>query len=199
MKRLILSVAVLALLLPATALAKGPSAATVDGPGTGGGLPFTGGEGDGSALALLSESAGFFPAVFEQTPNPMLAARPTADLGPKYTITYTVPGPDNDTFMIVQDLYPYAASGPVTYTKPGQPIFDMTTHGGWYQASADLKDTLVSGGLPASRPNAPADGGRWSLPTMAAVILAAAAALAVVAFFMRRRLRPGARMAGSPS
>jgi hypothetical protein len=198
MKRLILTVAVLVLLLPATALAKGPSAATVDGPGTGGGLPFTGGEGDGSALALLSESAGFFPAVFEQTPSPMLAARPTADLGPKYTITYTVPGPNNDTFMIVQDLYPYAASGPVTYTKPGQAIFDMTTRGGWYQAGADLKDTLVSGGLPATRPSGSTSDG-WSLPTVTAVVLAAVAALAVVAFFMRRRLRPAARMAGSPS
>jgi hypothetical protein len=197
MKRLILTVAVLALLLPASALAKGPSAATVDGPGTGGGLPFTGGEGDGSALALLSEGAGFFPAVFQQTPNPMLPTRPAGDLGPKYTIRYTVPGPNNDTFIIVQDLYPYAPSGPVTYTKPGQPIFDMTTGGGWYQAGDDLKDTLVSGGLPAARPGESSDG--WSLPTVTAVVLAAMGALTLVAVFMRRRLRPAARMAGSPS
>ena len=126
-----------------------------------------------------------------------MIARPKGDLGPKYTIRDTVPGPNNDTFIIVQDLYPYAASGPVTYTKPGQPIFDMTTGGGWYQAGDDLKDTLVSGGLPAARPGESSDG--WSLPTVTAAVLAAMAALAAVAFFMRRRLRPAARMAGSPS
>ena len=40
----------------------------------------------------------------------------------------------------------------MTYTKPGQPIFDMTTKGGWYR-SPGLKNTLVSLGLPTVAPS----------------------------------------------
>ena len=59
--------------------------------------------------------------------------------------------------MIRQDVYPYANGGAVTYMKPGQSIFDMTTHGGWYRDPA-LKRTLVSSGLPAKAPSASSDG-----------------------------------------
>ena len=55
---------------------------------------------------------------------------------------------NNDTVTITQDVYPYASSGPVTYLAPGQPIFDMQTRGGWFQAGPDLKETLVAAGLP---------------------------------------------------
>jgi hypothetical protein len=62
-------------------------------------------------------------------------------------VTYTVPRPNN-TFVIRQDVYPYASPVPVTYMAPGQPIFDMETPGGWFQARPDLKETLVAAGLP---------------------------------------------------
>ena len=157
MKRLILLLALTALAMPSLALGKGPSAATMDGPGGGGGITFSGDEGSGP-LGNLTQQSGWFDAAFAQEPNPLLAARPEGDLGPKYTVTYTVPGPENDTFTIRQDIYPYASAGPVTYMAPGQPIFDMETRGGWFQAGPELKETLVAAGLPATAAASSSDG-----------------------------------------
>jgi hypothetical protein len=160
MRRLALcGIAASALVFAVTAQAKGPSAATIDGPGTGGGISFGGdGEpGSGAPLGNLSDQAGLFPAAFAQTPDPMLADRPKGDLGPRYTITYRLPGPNGDESTIRQDLYPYAGNGPVTYTAPGQPFFGTErTHGGWYQAAPALKNTLVKAGLPAQPSSASA-------------------------------------------
>jgi hypothetical protein len=160
MKRLaLLGTLVGALVLAATAQAKGPSAATIDGPGTGGGISFGGdGEpGSGAPLGNLSDQSGLFPAAFAQTPDPMLAERPKGDLGPRYTITYRLPGPNGGESTIRQDLYPYASNGPVTYTAPDQRFFGTErTHGGWFQASPALKDTLVKAGLPAQPGGQPA-------------------------------------------
>ena len=191
MRRLILLLALALLAVPSQALGTGPSAATMEGPGGGGGITFSGDEGSGP-LGNLTQQSGWFAAVFEQEPNPMLADRPKGDLGPKYTVTYTVPGPDNDTFTITQDVYPYASSGPVTYLAPGQPIFDMQTRGGWFQAGPDLKETLVAAGLPESAAVGSSD--RTSFPTRTAVSLLAFALLLIgaTALLLRRRARPAA-------
>ena len=82
MRRLILLLALAALAMPSLALGKGPSAATMEGPGGGGGITFSGDEGSGP-LGSLTQQSGWFAAVFEQEPNPMLAARPKGDLGPE--------------------------------------------------------------------------------------------------------------------
>jgi hypothetical protein len=190
MRRLILLLALGLLAVPSQALGKGPSAATMEGPGGGGGITFSGDEGSGP-LGNLTQQSGWFAAVFEQEPNPMLAARPRGDLGPKYTVTYTVPGPNNDTFTITQDVYPYASSGPVTYLAPGQPIFDMQTRGGWFQAGPDLKETLVAAGLPETAPGGSPD--ETSFPTTTVSLLAFALLLAgATALLLRRRARPAA-------
>ena len=152
MKQLALVGVVCGLVFAGAAQAKGPIAATIDGPGTGGGISLGGnGEpGSGAPLGNLADQSGFFAAAFGQTPDPMLAGRPKGDLGPRYTITYRVPGPNGEEDSIRQDLYPYAAGGPVTYTRPQQPFFGTeSTRGGWFRASAALKDTLVRAGLPA--------------------------------------------------
>jgi hypothetical protein len=128
MKPVLLLLAALALGMPAAALAKGPSAASIDGPGTGGGIDIKGDLAPGSPLAELSERSGFFPAVFHQTPDPMRDGRPRGDLGPRYTITYTVPGPEGETFVLHQYVYPYATPSPVTYMEPGQKVFRIETH-----------------------------------------------------------------------
>ena len=192
MKRLILTLALVSLALPTAALGKGPSAATIDGPGGGGGITFTGCCEPGSPTMNLAEQAGFFPAVFRQTPDPMLDQRPKGDLGPKYTITYTVPGPNNDSWTIKQDVYPYAPSGAVTYMKPGQDIFEIGgTRGGWFQAGPDLKQTLVAAGLPASVSGATSDG--WSFPTLPVSLLTVMLLVVVAtAVLVRRRARPAA-------
>jgi hypothetical protein len=202
MKQLVLTLAVAALVVPATALAKGPEAATISGPGgggSGGDLTFTGCCAPETPTMKLAEQAGFFPAVFPQEPNRMRTSRPKGELGPKYTITYTVPGPNNETWKIHQDLYPYATPGPVTYMKPGQTVFHIAggTRGGWFQADRRLKDTLIAAGLPSSAPAAASNGTRT--PTIAFGAAAAFAFLIVGALVVRRRVRPAARMAGSPT
>jgi hypothetical protein len=190
MRRLILFLALAALALPSLAFGKGPTAATMEGPG-GGSITFSGGEASGS-LGQLTEQSGWFNAAFEpgggaQAP----AGRPEGDLGPKYTVTYGVPGPNNDTFTIVQDLYPYASPGPVAYMAPGQPLYDMKTHGGWFQAGPELKQTLVAAGLPETLAGRSSDD--TSFPTTTVSLLAFALLLVgATALLLRRRARPAA-------
>jgi hypothetical protein len=191
MKAFALALAIGALAIPAVAHGKGPTEGTMEGPG-GATLSFAGDEGSGP-LGELTERSGWFFAAFEQIPDPILPARPAGDLGPKYVATYTVPGPDNDVYAIVQDVYPYAPVGPVTYMEPGQALFEgMTTHGGWFQAGDELKRTLVAAGLPESPPSGSTDG---SFPTLEVVGIALALAFAVAGVAVglgRRRTRTAA-------
>lgn len=190
MKRVLLILSIAALALPTTALGKGPSGASIDGPG-GGNITFTGdGESGGTSLGNLTEQAGFFPATFGQEPDPMLASRPRSDLGPKYTIIYTVPGPNNELDRLHQDVYPYAAGGPVTYMKPGQKFFGtQRTRGGWFQGDAQLKETLVAAGLPARAPSA-SSGTITSSTTFVGLTAIALFLVAATAVVIRRRERP---------
>lgn len=191
MKQLFLALAIVALSLPGSALGKGPTVASMDGPG-GGNITFGGdGEAMGTELGNLSQQSGFMSAVFRQVPDPMLDTRPKGNLGPKYTMSWTVPGPNNDVFTIRQDVYPYADPSPVTYLAPGQKIFDMETRGGWFQAGPELKETLVSTGLPASASGSSSDGS--SFPTVTVSLLALALLLvSATAVLLRRRARPAA-------
>jgi hypothetical protein len=196
MKRVLLILSVAALAVPAAALGKGPSEAVLSGPGggdSGGGITFGGdGESGGTPLGDLTQQAGFFAATFGQEPDPMLAARPKGDLGPKYSITYTVPGPNNELDEIRQDIYPYAKSGPVTYTEPGQKFFGTEqTRGGWFQADSRLKQTLVSAGLPA-RPVASSSEGSSLSTNLFSLFAVALFLVAATAVFLRRRARPAA-------
>lgn len=183
-----------ALALPAVAAAKGPDQASISGPGLQGSVPIKGdGEsGFGTPLGNLVEFGGYFPAVFGQQPDPMLKARPKVDLGPRYTVTYRVPGPGAGPSRIVQYVYPYAKPYAVSYMPPGQRFWvDQHTRGGWFLANAELKGTLVRLGLPAT---APAPGGGEAFPwrpvgfglaAAFAILLAVGGVLAV-----RRRGRP---------
>ena len=188
MRRLILLLALAVLALPSHALGKGPSAATMEGPGGGGGITFSGDEGSGP-LGNLTQQSGWFAQAFPQESEP--CCRPKGGLGPKYTVTYTVPRDMNRTVTIRQDMYPYASPGPVTYMAPGQPIFDMETPGGWFQAGADLKETLVAAGLAETAPGGSSDD--TSFPTTTVSVFAFALLLAGVTFLLlRRRTRPAA-------
>ena len=153
MKRLLFLLAVAALALPATALAKGPSEAAITGPGLSKAIKITGPESDGSAMMNVAETAGFFPAAFGQTPVVTTSIRPKGNLGPKYSIDYVVPTGGAKPDRLHQDLYPYAKPAAWTYMPAGQPIFDMTTHGGWFTDST-LKGILVAHGLPEAPPTA---------------------------------------------
>jgi hypothetical protein len=192
-----LAAALTALVIASPALAKGASEAKITGPGLkGGGIHLkSDGGGDptsGSPLGDLAEFSGIYPEVFGQEPNPLLPEQPKGTLGPKYTAEYTIPGPNGENWTIRQDLYPYAKPDPVTYMKPGQPVFDSSTRGGWYQAPHDLKTTLVDEGLPASAPRG-GSGSDWTLSRGATTIIAAALLLLLLALtflVVRRRPRP---------
>jgi hypothetical protein len=166
------SIAALGLVFAAAAGAKGPSAAKIEGPGLSSPLVLQGdGEGPGSPLGDLTQQAGFFSAMFGQRLDPMLGLRPASILGPRYRVTYTVPGPDNTADTIRQDLYPYSQGGPVTYTQPGQLFFGREhTRGGWYRGDSTLKALLVKAGLPAQAPAVKSRASRTTFPARAVAI-----------------------------
>jgi hypothetical protein len=190
MKRLIVVVvAALALLVPGSAAAKGPSEAKITGPGLSSALTIKGvGEGDPSTdLGVLVQDAGFFPEVFGQTPSPLMSAQPT-QLGARYLVTYTMPG-GATAGTLEQELYPYAADGPVTFMRPGQKFWDtQSTVGGWYRGTVRLKQMLIKAGLPKS---AVSTRGRAAISRTKTIAIGTGAGLALaavaLAFYRRRR------------
>jgi hypothetical protein len=168
----------------APAAAKGPSTASITGPGLDHGLPVKGeGEsGTGTPLGSLVQLGGFFPQVFEQIPDPTTRAQPTTDLGPRYQVRYRVPGPSG-TSTIVQDVYPYAKPSPVTYVRAGQRFWNLNrTHGGWFVSNAGLKMTLIEVGLPKSAPVSGGGSFPWAWTGAGAVTL-----VALLLLVLRRR------------
>jgi hypothetical protein len=146
---------VVALALPALALAKGPSSASISGPGLNGPIAIRGdGEMAGNRLGTLANASGFFAQMFGQTPDPTLASRPAGTLGPRYTAVYVVPGPNDIQSRVVQRIYPYAKPVALTFLKPGQTFgLGGRAHGGWFRAAPALKRMLVRAGLPPRPPS----------------------------------------------
>jgi hypothetical protein len=205
--RRFLVVAILTLAVPAAAIAGAPTEATIEGPGLGDSVAIPGnGDPDGnSPLGRVVRYSGFFPSVFEQNPDPMLGTKPAVELGPRYIIRYVWPGPEG-TSVIYQDVYPYARPYPVTYTKPGQPVWGSTspgaparpdgqhTFGGWYVSTGELKLALEAIGLSATPPSSDSDGFWSGTPQLISLFAGiAAAALAVFGLTLvahRRKVRP---------
>jgi hypothetical protein len=169
MRRLLLLATVgtlAALAVTAPASAKGPSTASLTGPGLDRALPVKGeGEsGPGTPLGSLVQFGGFFQQVFGQSPDPTTRTRPAGDLGPRYRVVYRVPGPNGNS-TLVQDVYPYAKPSPLTHMRAGQRFWDgMRTKGGWFVSDAGLKQALVRAGLPKSPPKAAPAADRGSFP-----------------------------------
>ena len=190
MKRILILLAVAVLAIPAAASAKGPAGATIEGPGIAGRLKVPGaGEYRGTPLGDLTHYAGFFRAVWG--PERLSNDRPKGDLGPRYTVTYSLATVE-EAVEIRQDMYPYA-NPPVTYTEPGQKVYeDEETRGGWYTAGIPaLRVRLIEAHL---LPSTPPAGARpidevALLSTEKLVALAGAMGLvfAGTAVFLRRR------------
>jgi hypothetical protein len=212
----VLTLVVLLLAVPTAAQAKGASAATISGGGSGGlpGGPITlkgdGEPGTGTDLAMLAEDAGVFSLLFEDGPGGELAAAPAGERGPGYTITWTFPNGAGTDDKVRQQVWPYAAGGPVTFMASGQKVFDATTKGGWYRAGDSLRLRLIQLGLPdrqpldapapapaapaAPAPAAPAPApALWPRVAAGIGVLLVAAAVVVLA----RRRRPDAGAAAS--
>lgn len=188
MRRLIL-VLLVALALPAAAAAKGPDRATLSGPGLARAITIRGdGETSETGLGQLSMLAGFFPAAYRESPDPMLDRAPTRDLGPRYRIHYRVPGGDQTTYRIDQDVYPYARGGAVTYTKPGQRVFGMHARGGWFRGGTQLTIALKRLGLPARTTSlSRATGSGSNAGLVAGIAVPGALALTAAVLLYRRR------------
>ena len=161
-QRRALAMLVLALLLavvPTAAQAKGATGATISGGGPGGlpGGPITlkgdGEPGSGTDLADLAQAAGVWALLFDDGPGGELASAPaTADRGPRYTITWIFPNGAGTEDKVRQSVWPYAAGGPLTFMASGQPVLDATTKGGWFQATDNLRQSLIALGLPSRQP-----------------------------------------------
>jgi hypothetical protein len=139
------SVAV-ALSIAAAASAKGPESASLTGPGLEQrSLTFAGnGEmGQGTPLGKLVDATGFFAQMYGQSPDPTAKTRPPGTLGPRYRITYVVPGPNGIRSRVVQDVYPFAKPTPLTYMRPAQRYWgSRLAHGGWFRTTAALRQVL---------------------------------------------------------
>jgi hypothetical protein len=182
-----------ALVATSPAAAKGPSTASLTGPGLDHAVPVKGeGEsGPGTPLGSLVQLGGFFPQVFQQFPDSTIRTRPSGNLGPRYRMVYRVPGP-NGISTVVQDVYPYAKT-PVTYMRPNQHFWGSNrTHGGWFVSGPGLKVTLVAAGLPESPPPAASGGSfpwAWTVAGVIAVVVLLALVLSRSRFARVRMVR----------
>jgi hypothetical protein len=138
-------IVIVALALPATALAKGPSRAAIAGPGLTA-IRISGAEGSATPFWRLVEAAGWFEAAWG--PSHLPKSPPQGELGPRYTITWTVPSSSS----LRQDVYPYAKPYPVTYMHSGQTIYDTPVRGGWFVGGMKLRKALARLGVPAEAP-----------------------------------------------
>jgi hypothetical protein len=215
--------------LATPALAKGTTQASITGPGLGRPITVSVAAGSearpeqGDALSSLADQTGLFTVLFgpnigdvaiPDMPSRLRTPPAAATLGPKYTVTYTVPGttpaPGQARDQIRQYLYPRAAGGPMIYTLQGQQGFGQPLQAtGWLRGTPQLTATLTRLGIPAaaSLPSAPSSmasvpaapalaaapkpddttAPAWLIATIAS---AAAIVIAGTALWLRRRPRP---------
>jgi len=169
MKKLAL-VVLLALALPATAAAKGPSGAAITGPGITT-IRISGAEGGSTPFWRLVGATGWFEAAWG-SPSHLSQEQPQAELGLRYAIIWTVPSSNR----LHQDLYPYAKPYPLTHMPRGQKLYGTPVKGGWFAGGARLEKVLLHMGLPAVPP-----GSATSAASPAPDGIAAAAALFALA------------------
>jgi len=185
-----------------TAQAKGPTGAEITGEGITNPIAVT----RDFFSANLVEETGLYAAVFGQEPNSMLAVAPGGDLGPRFTIAWSLPWSDGgpSTFdQIDQDVYLYADGGPVVYTAPGQTFYGSErTLGGWFRAPATLVARMQTLGVPqldaiappapraavAPRAEATASAGLPLLPIGASLGLVFVATALVLILWRRRTM-----------
>ena len=198
MKKLALIALLVALALPASALAKGPSKAMIVGPGLTT-IRISGAEGSSTPFWHLVEVTGWFEAAYG-TGVPGVSRLPEqppdGELGPRYTITWSVPS----SGKLHQEVYPHAKPSPLAYMPPGQKIYGQRVKGGWFVGGAKLKRALVHLGVPAQTPEQhpagqptaarPSSGSGLSTLARAGIGAGALILAVALAFGVRARRRP---------
>jgi hypothetical protein len=131
-------------LAPTAADAKGARNVTVTGPGLDAPIRL----GADSSANRLWQAAGLLVSTPDRVSDnvPQKVA-----LGPRYRATFQwLVGPEKTT-PIRQDLYPFAESGALSFTPPGQRELESASRGGWYRAGPELTLLLVNAGVPVPR------------------------------------------------
>lgn len=179
---------VLILIAGVPALAKGPSSATITGPGIDEPVELIdyGDSGQRDLVAALMRQTGVWygnMGLEETTDLP-----PDVELGPAYLLTWlneANPGDPKDDYTIQQTLYPHAQDGPVVHT-PAQPALDDTSLTiGWRTVPVEFNDTLRQLGVPIDSADKTASNQQmWAAVAVVAVVVAGAIRL------MNSRLRP---------
>lgn len=159
MRRMLLIGTVMALVLAMAppVSAKGPTGATITGPGID--EPIELGMTD-EMLWTLAEQSGFNRLMFQHPAEPKsgsLKMPPVGDLGPNYVITFFM-----GDLAIPIEVYPHAPLGPIADSpdKPTGPLMQVSegvdpavfgrddTMFTWYKPVAALNQTLLSIGVP---------------------------------------------------
>lgn len=148
-------------------------------------------EGDGmdEAIAVpaeLSGSSGLYELIWDTAGATRLADAPSADLGPRFVLTWMLMGPNGDV-PIEQEIYPYAEGGPVTFVAAGQPMWESaTTLGGWSTASPGFVTQLESLGVSRAAAASTGGGGTTWTPIGASVAAMVLLGAGLVRFGRRR-------------
>jgi len=125
--------------VPLPASAKGPTAIEITGPGLDEPIRLDFRSGRTTTMSWHVDVA---------FGDPAYSTAPTERLGPRYAATFTLAGPDRDQ-TIRKHLYPFAESGPLVETPPGQTLYGEELASGWQLADDTLDSQLVSLGVPA--------------------------------------------------
>lgn len=135
--------------LAAPATAKGVSSLAVTGPGIPLDAPIEVSDrthpGEWEDIVA---SSGFHEALPDLGSSGLAARAESEYLGLRHTLTWHVMTGPGETTPVRQDLYLQADGGPLTYTEPGQPVWDGVTRGGWHRAPERFRQALADACVP---------------------------------------------------
>jgi len=149
-----MAIGVVTVVAPQQAAAKGAERLTVSGVGVGR-IVLDGRSDD--AMWQIAELTAFHEVVFEGGDlsggrKAVRAVRPsTGELGPRiglaWDMHHTAGAPGVDV-PLRQDLFPYAAGGPMLRTPPGQEVYGTPVDSAWHRVEPALVEVLAALGIP---------------------------------------------------
>ena len=181
---------VLILIAGIPALAKGPTSATVTGPGIDDPIelfdyhtPFT-----DAHTALIRLTGLWYGNVGLEGTSEL---PPEVELGPAYTLTWlneANPADPSDDYGIRQIIYPHAEGAPVIHTPKQPALDDGSLTLGWRTVPAELMDTLRQLGVPIDSVHVTPSRNQPTWPIV--MVLGIAVIVLAAARLVNSRLRP---------